>query len=79
MPEILAEGTLFRDADRLTHARRGLLLIFTCLSAGTEGSNRFAQLMGYSGVVCRKHSSGLCIQRGPINNTGNAHLRRIVV
>ena len=37
------------------------------------------QLMGYSGVVSREHSSGPRIQRGPISKTGNAHLRRIVV
>jgi transposase len=44
--------------------------------------SRFAhprQLMGYSGVVCREHSSGSRIHRGPISKTGNAHLRRIVV
>ena len=44
--------------------------------------SRFAhprQLMGYSGVVCREHSSGPRIRRGPISKTGNAHLRRIVV
>jgi transposase len=37
------------------------------------------QLMGYSAVVCREHSSGPRIHRGPISKTGNAHLRRIVV
>ena len=37
------------------------------------------QLMGYSGAVCREHSSGPRIQRGPISKAGNAHLRRIVV
>jgi len=44
--------------------------------------SRFAhprQLMGYSGVVCREHSSGARIHRGPISKSGNAHLRRIVV
>ena len=44
--------------------------------------SRFAhprQLMGYSGVVCREHSSGPRIHRGAISKTGNAHLRRIVV
>jgi transposase len=44
--------------------------------------SRFAhprQLMGYSGVVCREHSSGPRIRRGSISKTGNAHLRRIVV
>ena len=37
------------------------------------------QLMGYSGAVCREHSSGPRIHRGPISKAGNAHLRRIVV
>ena len=37
------------------------------------------QLMGYSGVVSREHSSGERIRRGAISKTGNAHLRRIVV
>jgi transposase len=44
--------------------------------------SRFAhprQLMGYSGAVCREHSSGPRIHRGPISKAGNAHLRRIVV
>jgi len=44
--------------------------------------SRFAhprQLMGYSGAVCREHSSGPRIHHGPISKSGNAHLRRIVV
>ena len=44
--------------------------------------SRFAhprQLMGYSGAVCREHSSGPRIRRGPISKAGNSHLRRIVV
>jgi transposase len=43
---------------------------------------RFAsprQLMGYSGLVSREHSSGNSIQRGGITKTGNAHLRRVLV
>jgi transposase len=43
---------------------------------------RFArptQLMGYSGLVAREHSSGEKVRRGAITKTGNAHLRRIVV
>jgi transposase len=38
-----------------------------------------SQLMGYSGVVPREHSSGNSVQRGPITKTGNAHLRRVIV
>ena len=37
------------------------------------------QLMGYTGLVPREHSSGAHIRRGAITKTGNAHLRRIVV
>jgi transposase len=37
------------------------------------------QLMGYSGLVSREHSSGGKIQRGAITKTGNAHLRRVLV
>lgn len=36
------------------------------------------QLMGYSGLVPREHSSGSRTQRGGITKTGNAHLRRVV-
>jgi transposase len=42
---------------------------------------RFAhprQLMGYSGVVPREHSSGPRTRRGGITKTGNAHLRRVL-
>jgi hypothetical protein len=44
--------------------------------------SRFAhpsQLMGYSGLVPREHSSGGSTQRGAITKTGNAHLRRVIV
>ncbi len=37
------------------------------------------QLMGYTGIVSREHSSGERIRRGAISKTGNAHVRRIVV
>jgi transposase len=37
------------------------------------------QLMGYSGLVAREHSSGNRIQRRSITKTGNAHLRRVLV
>jgi transposase len=37
------------------------------------------QLMGYSGLVSREHSSGNRVQRGSITKTGNAHLRRVLV
>lgn len=37
------------------------------------------QLMGYSGLVAREHSSGNRIRRSSITKTGNAHLRRVLV
>jgi len=40
---------------------------------------RAKQLMGYTGVVSREHSSGDRIRRGAITKTGNAHLRRILI
>ena len=40
---------------------------------------RATQLMGYSGLAAREHSSGTRIRRGGITKTGNAHLRRIAI
>lgn len=37
------------------------------------------ELMGYSGLVPREHSSGNRVQRGGITKTGNGHLRRVLV
>lgn len=37
------------------------------------------QLMAYSGLVSREHSSGNRVQRGAITKTGNAHLRRVLL
>jgi transposase len=37
------------------------------------------QLMGYSGLVAREHSSGNRVRRGGITKTGNGHLRRVLV
>jgi transposase len=37
------------------------------------------ELMGYSGLVPREHSSGSRIRRGAITKTGNSHLRRVAV
>ena len=37
------------------------------------------QLMGYSGLVAREHSSGNRVQREGITKTGNGHLRRVVM
>lgn len=40
---------------------------------------RAPQLMGYSGLGSREHSTGPRQRRGGITKTGNAHLRRVVV
>jgi transposase len=36
------------------------------------------ELMGYSGLVPREHSSGNRVHRGGITKTGNGHLRRVI-
>ena len=41
--------------------------------------SRAPQLMGYSGLGTREHSSGTHIRRGGITKTGNAHVRRVVI
>jgi transposase len=44
--------------------------------------SRFArapQVMGYTGLGAREHSSGAQIRRGGITKTGNAHVRRVVI
>lgn len=62
---------------------RGVALV-TALTVVAEvgpflrfGSAR--QLMAYSGLVPREHSSGGDVWRGGITKTGNAHLRRVVI
>lgn len=37
------------------------------------------QLMGYTGLISREHSSGERIRRGAITKAGNAHVRRVVL
>jgi transposase len=64
-------------------ALRGVAQITAATIVSELGSlSRFEsprQLMGYSGLVAREHSSGNRIQRGSITKTGNAHLRRVLV
>jgi len=38
-----------------------------------------SELMGYTGLIPREHSSGRRIRQGRITKTGNAHLRRVLV
>lgn len=40
---------------------------------------RAPQLMGFTGMGVREHSTGAHIRRGGITKTGNAHVRRVVI
>lgn len=64
-------------------ALRGVQVITAATVVSELGTlRRFAsarQLMGYTGLVPREHSSGGGIHRGGITKTGNAHLRRVLV
>jgi transposase len=64
-------------------ALRGIALVSAVTIVAEVGElSRFArapQLMGYSGMGAREHSSGERRRRGGITKTGNAHLRRVVV
>ena len=72
-----------RTVIEALQALRGVAQMTAATIVSELGSlSRFAnprQLMGYSGLVAREHSSGNRIQRGSITKTGNAHLRRVVV
>ena len=64
-------------------ALRGIAQVSAVTIVGEVGElSRFTtarQLMGYSGAVASEDSSGVRIRRGAITNTGNAHLRRVIV
>lgn len=64
-------------------ALRGVAQTTTATIVSELGSlSRFEsprQLMGYSGLVSREHSSGNRVQRGGITKTGNSHWRRVLV
>ena len=64
-------------------ALRGVAHITAATVVAEVGSlSRFEnprQLMGYTGLVPREHSSGNRTQRGAITKSGNAHLRRVLV
>jgi len=72
-----------RELIRALQALRGVAKVGAVTVVAEVGTfSRFEhprQLMGYSGVVSREHSSGGTIRRGGITKTGNAHLRRIIV
>jgi transposase len=62
---------------------RGVRLVSAATLVSELGTfRRFAsprQLMAYSGLVPREHSSGGGVRRGAITKTGNAHVRRVLV
>ena len=72
-----------REVVAALQALRGVAKVTAVTIVAELGPlTRFArptQLMGYSGLVAREHSSGEKVRRGAITKTGNAHLRRIVV
>jgi transposase len=72
-----------QDVMAALQALRGIAKISAVTIIAELGQlSRFAQpsqLMGYSGIVSREHSSGEKVRRGAITKTGNAHLRRIVI
>jgi len=71
-----------RTGIEALQALRGVAQIAAATIVAELGEvSRFAaprQLMGYSGMVAKEHSSGQRIWRGGITKTGNAHLRRVV-
>jgi len=71
-----------RTVIEALQALRGVAQIAAATIVAELGEvSRFAaprQLMGYSGMVAKEHSSGQRIWRGGITKTGNAHLRRVV-
>lgn len=72
-----------REVIEALQALRGLAQVTAVTVVAELGQfSRFAearQLMAFSGIVSREHSSGESTRRGGITKTGNAHLRRVVV
>jgi transposase len=80
---IAAAPAEIQEVVQALQALRGVGKIVAVSVVAEVGSlSRFGnprQLMGYSGLVSSEYSSGNHIQRGGITNTGNAHLRRMIV
>ena len=80
---IAASPNEIREIVESLQALRGIAKITSVTLVAEIGRfSRFAhpkQLMGYSGLVPREHSSGARVLRGGITKTGNAHLRRVLV
>ena len=72
-----------REVIEALQALRGVAQVTATTVVAEVGSlARFEnprQLMAYSGLVPREHSSGSRTQRGSITKSGNAHLRRVLV
>ena len=72
-----------REVMEALQALRGIARVTAVTIVAELGElSRFGkarQLMAYSGIVSREHSSGESTKRGGITKTGNAHLRRVVV
>ena len=80
---VTAAPAAMRAVIEALQALRGVALVSAVTIVAEVGQlSRFPQarqLMGYSGLGAREHSSGARIRRGGITKTGNAHLRRIIV
>ncbi len=80
---VLEAPPRMRAVVEALQALRGIATVSAVTVVAEVGTlSRFArarQLMGYSGLGPREHSSGARVRRGGITKTGNAHLRRIVV
>jgi len=72
-----------REVIEALQALRGIAQVTAVTVVAELGElSRFAearQLMAFSGIVSREHSSGESTKRGGITMTCNAHLRRVVV
>jgi len=72
-----------REVIEALQALRGIAQVTAVTIVAELGRlSRFGeapQLMAFSGIVPREHSSGESTRRGGVTKTGNAHLRRVVV
>jgi transposase len=80
---VAAAPAALREVIAALQALRGVGKVSAVTLVAEVGQfARFAQprqLMGYSGLVAREHSSGARTRRGAITKAGNAHVRWIAV